>query len=539
MRLDASTGTVDGASEAVERARARVRRTVVAGVAAVVLVVALGVAALAAPRSPSTTSATNQHQQHAPIPGPAPAPEQDDATLPPTPFSQPPKQPPTNVKDLPAHLRSLEDNIRSYYANRPLLATFASAAAAAAGSNPDDEPTFPTITTRLAAAIHSKRPFVVGAVGSHTIGGFANCRTARYLNLFQAALAPLLKAAGSSLVVRDVVLGPWCGSSPLAASLSSPELWSSPPLDELHVSFPEEEASMDSRTFKAWRASLQEHFPHLAITFIEPSCSRVPPPHRESAANALLNVGGDVACVTRALDALRLKNRQWGVSAPGRLNQTRAGEAGILFRSWALGPMGHQILADALILQHSIALRHALTTQPSPAASSPEPEPQAPPPRDFIAPFSTLTPATASGWTPQKGDATSRDEIPPIDQSRPECSFSSVTCPAFAFSGDSTSPATFTINIRSQVAPADVFVCCCCNGALCVAEQLLARTVRLSFDDQDVEIPNAASVSDSRFPECVRLASRTDAGTHTLSVRLLEPGHVVKLGRVLWVPSSS
>ncbi len=229
------------------------------------------------------------------------------------------------------------------------------------------------LAAKFARSIVWEEPLVIGTIGSSVLAGHDNCRYDCYQQQLTRLLGPVLATAGSRLEVRNTGQGGNCGDS------FDNQIWCLPMLagkdiDIAHYSWTyfesgmPEKATMAHEMFYRW-SLLMDHAPVPQLIYAG-GCKGLPRRDLELLDNYAA-FGTDILCMTRGLEELGYKRREWGEmghplhetsregAAPGT-SELRKNSLSVMYRNWHPGPLLFQTTADVLAWRYSEALLKAL-----------------------------------------------------------------------------------------------------------------------------------------------------------------------------------
>jgi hypothetical protein len=444
------------------------------------------------------------------------------------------KNKPTNLDD---HISLTLESLEDYYSNHDLVLQ---------GFGGDTRAKFvasliDTLANKIAIGFQNKKPFTIAAVGSSWIAGYGNCKTDRYLTQIYNVLQPIFLLGGSSLVIEEHPIGFWCGTSPIAA-LSDFVMNDDGPesIDEIHFAFPTEEIGLDHNNIQRHRDFLSRLAMKSSFKFIiESNCPNSNADNKSPNSKFLLdnNQQHGVLCLNTILDNLSLQKRGWGAISNPPFDYTRihnsqksskTNKDGILYRNWRPGPLGHQIVADTFVMLHLKAMKRALEFISK--SSSQGNVNGGDKSSLFVLTLSPQTPHVENmvnldkSWKIMNhGPLPSLDEVPIQQQHDKSCTFTNNeidSCPGyFQTSRGSNGKLQFSFTIPSNVKTSKVYLCCCCNGELCVGEQFgNGKTVSIMMDNKEIDVRNGI---DSRLEECLVINNQVNSGDHQVIVTTL------------------
>jgi hypothetical protein len=362
------------------------------------------------------------------------------------------------------------------------------------------------------------------------VGGLGNCHTDSYLSLVERTLKSAFKENGLTLEVRAVAFGPFCGESSRSAQ-SCINMLLGPDVDLLHYSFPR---ASDTAEMRQTLGSVA----HGSVHVIELDCAG----HAQSLTkgkNALLlqkysDFGSDVLCLEDALQTIMgesYKGRSWGLSGDGMHAKARESSSGVVWRSWLPGPLGHQFLADAvsLYLMRALRLSQAVKDKVADAPlTSIHPKCVA-----FHTPSfgrQEISVASAGKWRLLPGETAQDDDIPMDEREDAKCIHPDA-CGYYEARGSAAGELVFDIPSEESLPNREVFVCCCCNSELCVAEQFRSY---VSFDWEKQVETSAGSSSSIAGSECLRVAKDMPfANKLTVSIKSQTVNVPVRIAKVI------
>lgn len=431
-------------------------------------------------------------------------------------------------------IHSLLDSLDAYYNGLPVLEDTLLHA-------PDDRG-----MERLAARMR-KPHFVIGVIGSSVAAGHDNCNYDSYERQLERTLTPIFAAYGKTIEVRNAGQGGECGDS------HQNQIWCmrhmiGDDVDSVHYTWTYFEQRDDQKAwhelFVRWALLL----PNAPVPFVI-DCGVGPPESQpDDLFDAYSKFGFNALYLQRGLAKHLGYKKSWGTVGDGLHNATRYGGDGVVFRNWHPGPLGFQVIADALAKVYAEALlaavsnhsapsapRLTLAQLPTPIACDPkwcateappgclnleEPtygRPQvtvATPDNDPSFPYRALYGPDAKGWTLTRGRASTL--IPRARRGEAVCQHLDYC------SGYNSVPGEW---ITFRLPPRGHAILCCGNDKACGA-RMTALDVRL--DGQRVN--NGTTV----FGKCLQLRLVDGVGTRWLAVR--GGADAIKLTHVIAVP---
>ena len=229
------------------------------------------------------------------------------------------------------------------------------------------------LSAQFARAIVWDRPFVVGAIGSSVTAGHDNCNFDSYEKQLERTMTPVFDALGaSSLVVRNA------GQGGSGGDTYKNQLWClrnlvGDDVDAVHYSWTYFENSQDKHEFHEmfvrW-AALMERQPIALI--INTGIGEGLDFETDELMKAYVDYDFNKVFMQRGL-SLTLTDypgKKWGRVGDGTGHTTtrygsmesddRKNSLGIQFRNWHPGPLGFELLSDAIALQYLEAISDAL-----------------------------------------------------------------------------------------------------------------------------------------------------------------------------------
>jgi len=349
------------------------------------------------------------------------------------------------------------------------------------------------------ASVKPGEPIVVGIVGNAAVGGHGNCHVDAYPVLLQRQL-------GSRFKVRSVAVGPWCGASPSATLACATELLG--PVDVAQVSFSFQSGGDKARFVRGLKLLLEQLNGRVHVVDVGYECDA----DVQAVVAPYAGKGSNVFCLSRLVAS---DPGVWGAEGDwlGHM-RTRANASGVVWRNWRLGPMGHQIVADAFTLLYA-----KLASAASSSSSTREQR-------------RSVAPACRTGAL--VAIPPNVDEVPAVDRNRAECALDSDVCGFVPIATGASQQYVFGATANEG---AEVHVCCCCNDELCIKEQLQDGMAAFHVDASGGSV-TAARAESAVGRECLMVAKLTGLAK-SVTVKVSNVGqpatvdHVIKIGKVL------
>ena len=363
-----------------------------------------------------------------------------------------------------------------YYAPHPIL---------------DDTWAYPTHNEgleRLAERMR-KDKFVVGVIGSSVAAGHDNCNYDSYEKQLERTLQPLFNHYGKTIEVRNAGEGGGCGDS-FRNQIFCTRNNVGDDVDAIHYSWTYFEAGEQNKdawheTFLRW-SLLMENAP-------VPILMNAGSGGRDYLYKEYGKFGYNIIYLEKALKKHYNFKRAWGAIGDGMHNTTRYGADGVMFRNWHPGPLGFQLVSDAIAKVYAKALLKAVTEPskpkysqllsqqdlPNPVKCDPkwcslqeppgcvnfeEPTYGSPqikivtPETDDLMPYKTLYTEDSKDWELFKPNPSTL--IPRKDRNRPECQHLDY-CSGYMSSEDSW------ITLRLPRMEKGLIYVCCANNKKC------------------------------------------------------------------------
>ena len=225
--------------------------------------------------------------------------------------------------------------------------------------------------------------FIIGTIGSSVAAGHDNCRYDNYEEQLQRLWSPIWEAAGMKLDIQNAGQGGGCGDS------HRNQVWCikqnvSPFVDIIHYSWSYFEAGgggkPERESLVRWAQLLDKAPPvHKIDVMFETGCMRTDKGEMQLF-DAYQEYGYNAFCMRYAI--LKSQHREVKTKKQGEVlmegqhtgdgfhNTTRYGEfetdqdrkdsLGVVLRNWHPGPLGFQVISDAVAYTYSTAMLHAL-----------------------------------------------------------------------------------------------------------------------------------------------------------------------------------
>ena len=316
----------------------------------------------------------------------------------------------------------------------------------------------------------------------------------------------LIKARQQDAEVRSVAVGPWCGASPSATLACATELLG--PVDVAQVSFSFQSGGDKARFVRGLKLLLEQLNGRVHVVDVGYECDA----DVQAVVAPYAGKGSNVFCLSRLVAS---DPGVWGAEGDwlGHM-RTRANASGVVWRNWRLGPMGHQIVADAFTLLYA-----KLASAASSSSSTREQR-------------RSVAPACRTGAL--VAIPPNVDEVPAVDRNRAECALDSDVCGFVPIATGASQQYVFGATANEG---AEVHVCCCCNDELCIKEQLQDGMAAFHVDASGGSV-TAARAESAVGRECLMVAKLTGLAK-SVTVKVSNVGqpatvdHVIKIGKVL------